>query len=319
MVRKIVVLLGGISPEREVSLVSGAEIVKQLQLNGHQVITIDPVDFKYGYEMIEAIHKIEPDLVFIGLHGGEGENGILQAMLSGSKIPHTGSNFKTSAIAMDKLLSKYIAQQAEVKTPKYYVISKQDFDNNSFPEFDACRLLVSERKTTPEIVIKPIDSGSSVGVSIISEESKWKASLSDAFQYSDKVMVEDFIDGRELTVTILDGRALPVVEIKPNKGFYDYPNKYTNGNTNYTAPADLSEIETKTVQELAIKVWKAMECSGYARIDFRYNGEEFYFLEVNTLPGMTPLSLTPMAAKGVGMSFGELLNKIIEVVPVTLT
>jgi len=311
VMQKIVVLIGGKSPERKVSLVSGSEISKQLKSNGYQVIEMDPADYEKGHELIQAIDVHKPDLVFIGLHGGEGENGILQAMLAGSKIPFTGSDYKASAVAMDKLLSKIIALQVGVPVPKYSIVYKYDYQTNRLQSYAECLQMLSNSETAKELVVKPVDAGSSVGVHIVNDESSWQKALADAFQYSDRVLVEEYIEGRELTVTILDKEALPVVEIKPHSGFYDYPNKYTSGNTDYIAPAELDQQEVSMVQDYAVRIWQAMECSGYGRIDFRYDGKTFYFLEVNTLPGMTPLSLTPMAAKAVGISFGELLDRII--------
>jgi D-alanine-D-alanine ligase len=312
---RIVVLLGGKSPEREVSLISGAAVAKQLRLNGHEVLELDPADYQYGYELLSAIINKHTDVVFIGLHGGDGENGVLQAMLQGSGIRYTGSGFKASAVAMDKLLSKFIAAQAEVPCPDYLILSKTNHINGLTGSYNECRRLFSASNPNPELVIKPADGGSSVGVHIVKNEAEWHQALEDAFKYSDKVMAEEYIEGRELTVTILDGTALPVVEIKPHNGFYDYPNKYTAGNTTYVAPAELDDKEADKVRDFALRIWQAMECSGYARIDFRYNGRQFYFLEVNTLPGMTPLSLTPMAAKAVGIGFGELLERIITAIP----
>jgi D-alanine-D-alanine ligase len=312
---KVAVLLGGTSPEREVSLVSGAEIAQQLRLNGHQVCEFDPADFAFGHELLAAIHQTQPDLVFLGLHGGDGENGVLQALLGSSGLRFTGSGFKASAVAMDKLLSKYIASQAEVPYPDYYVLEKSDFTRGLCGSYDEYRRGFAASGTGAEIVVKPAEAGSSVGVHIVKDEVSWQAALQDAFLYSNKVLVEQYIEGRELTVTVLDGVAMPVVEIKPHNGFYDYPNKYTAGNTTYVAPAELNDSEAKKVQDFAVKIWQAMNCSGYARIDFRYNSRQFYFLEVNTLPGMTPLSLTPMAAKAVGISFGELLERIIGAIP----
>lgn len=308
---KIVVLLGGKSPEREVSLVSGREISKQLVLNGYQVSELDPADYAFGHELIAAIQQIHPDLVFIGLHGGDGENGILQAMLDGNGIAYTGSGFKASAVAMDKLLSKYIARQAEVPVPAFLLLEKSNQQFLSTLTYDSLVIQLNQHSARQEVVIKPVDAGSSVGVHIVSSAAAFDQALQDAFLYSDKVMAEEYVVGRELTVTMLDGEVLPVVEIKPKNGFYDYPNKYTPGNTIYQAPAELNEAETKQVQNYARRIWKAMECAGYGRIDFRYDGTEFYFLEVNTLPGMTPLSLTPMAAKAVGIDFDELLDRII--------
>ncbi|MBM4399088.1 MAG: D-alanine--D-alanine ligase [Candidatus Cloacimonetes bacterium] len=312
---KIIVLLGGKSPEREVSLITGTEIAKQLGLNGHQVITIDPADFQHGDELVFSIRKEQADFVFIGLHGGEGENGILQAMLDGSQIPYTGSGFKASAVAMDKILSKYIAQNVKVPYAPYAIVTQESFKNNQYPDFQQCLQQLSLLSGINKIVVKPADAGSSVGVHIVADENQWQGAISDALSYSDKIIAEVYIEGRELTVTVLNGKALPVVEIKPHKGFYDYPNKYNSGNTDYQSPAMLTEKEAGTIKNYAIKIWQAMDCSGYARIDFRYDGKEFYFLEVNTLPGMTPLSLTPMAAKAEGMNFGDLLEQIIAVVP----
>ena len=312
--QKIVVLLGGNSPERKVSLVTGSEVAGQLRKNGYQVFEIDPADYECGHELISAIHSLKPDLVFIGLHGGEGENGILQAMLAGSKIPFTGSDYKASALAMDKLLSKIIALREEVPVPAYHIAYKSDYQQHKLSSYGEIRQLLSPSDPSKELVVKPVDAGSSVGVHIVKDDKEWEAALADAFQYSDKVLMEEFIAGRELTVTVLDNEALPVVEIKPHKGFYDYPNKYTAGNTNYIAPAELTPSEVKIIQDYAVRIWRAMECSGYGRIDFRYDGNTFYFLEVNTLPGMTPLSLTPMAAKAVGINFGDLLDKIISTV-----
>jgi D-alanine-D-alanine ligase len=313
MMLNIIVLLGGNSPERKVSLVSGREITAQLKQNGHQVTTIDPADFSFCHEMIKTIHDLKPDLVFIGLHGGEGENGILQATLTASKILFTGSHFKASAVAMDKLLSKHIAVHAQVPVPKYQIVNLGQYEQKQLSGFSEYKSVLSGNNSSSELVIKPADAGSSVGVHIVTDELQFETALSDAFLYSDKVIIEEYIEGRELTVTILDGAALPVVEIMPHEGFYDYPNKYTEGNTTYQAPAELTPLEATTIQKQAMKIWQAMECSGYARIDFRYNGKVFYFLEVNTLPGMTPLSLTPMAAKANGIDFGALLERIMDV------
>ncbi len=312
---KIVVLLGGKSPERKVSLVSGAEISKQLQLNGHQVIEIDPIDYELGHDLIQAICQKQPDIVFIALHGGDGENGVLQAMLAGSNLPFTGSDCKTSAVAMDKLLSKILAVHEGIPVPAYLVLSKNRVTGNPGISYENCLEQLHLTGKDKAMVIKPNDAGSSVGVHILTEPSKWQEALDDSFLHSDKVLIEEYIAGRELTVTMLDDKPLPVVEIIPHEGFYDYNNKYSKGNTTYQSPAEITSEETKTIQVYAEKMWKVMDCRGYGRIDFRYDGNRFYFLEVNTLPGMTPLSLTPMAAKAVGISFGELLERIINTIP----
>jgi D-alanine-D-alanine ligase len=217
-------------------------------------------------------------------------------------------------VAMDKLLSKVVARQAGVPVPAFSVLGKADFLSKQAHTFNHYLQELDAAPATGRLVVKPVDAGSSVGVHIISGPEELDTALSDAFQYSHQVLVEEYIEGRELTVTVLDGVALPVVEIRPHQGFYDYPNKYSAGNTDYHAPADLTQEETAQIQDYALRIWQAMECSGYGRIDFRYNRKEFCFLEVNTLPGMTPLSLTPMAAKAVDISFGELLDRIIQAV-----
>lgn len=308
---KIVVLLGGNSPEREVSLVSGREIAIELRNLGHEVNELDPADFAHGFDLLKAIHSCNPDVVFNGLHGGDGENGILQAMLSQSGFCSTGSGHKASAIAMDKLVSKLLAMKAGVPVPRYWICDHSDYLERK-PDFSEVCHEIYHREQNTKLVVKPVDAGSSVGISIIDSEDEWFPALESAFLYCDRIIVEAFIEGKELTVTVLDGVALPVVEIKPVSGWYDYKSKYTKGQTEYISPAPLTAAETAKVQYYAGKVWRILQCSGYARVDFRYNGKLFYFLEVNTLPGMTPLSLTPMSAKAQGMSFGELLSKIIE-------
>ncbi len=308
---KIVVLLGGNSPERDVSLVSGAEIAGQLVRDGHDVVSLDPAAYPTGHEMISAVKAESPALVFIALHGGEGENGVVQAQLTGSRIPFTGSGFKASAVAMDKLLTKLMASTAGIPVPAHTVLELDKFENGAYRDGGEYFDRLAGRESEQTLVLKPADAGSSVGVHIVSDTSEWDEALADAFRYSRLVLAEQYIAGRELTVTVLDGEALPVVEIRPRQGFYDYRNKYNKGNTDYDAPAALEPGEKRRIQVKAVRMWRIVNCSGYARIDFRYDGKTFYFLEVNTLPGMTPLSLTPMAAQAAGIDFGGLLDRII--------
>jgi len=302
IIKKIIILSGGFSEEADVSRTTSAEIEKTLNENGIDIIIIDPVEFDSYSEMIIKINELKPDIVFNGLHGAEGEDGRIQSLLALGNIHFTGSAQRASAISMDKYISGIIANYLEIKLPKRRLIYKgfeYDFEsiikNVDFP-----------------MVIKPNDSGSSVGISIINKESELQGSLRHAFIYSEKAIIEQFIDGRELTVTILGNEALPVVEIIPNDGWYNYKNKYTKGKTIYEVPAKLNIYEVTTIQKQALDVFKLFGCEVYGRVDFRYDGKDFYFLEVNTLPGMTPLSLTPMAAKEAGISFKELLFKIIE-------
>lgn len=298
--KKIIILMGGFSEEREVSLVTGEQIAKELE-NIYQIKKIDPKEYSSYHLMMEEIIEFDPMLVFIALHGAEGEDGRIQAYLSLHNIKFTGSGYRASALAMDKIISSKIAKSVDVPVANKIIYEK----SHTIDKEIACQLGFP-------LVIKPNDSGSSFGISIIHHENDIENAIEIAFKYSDKIICEQFIPGRELTVTIIDNVAYPVVEVKPKSGWYDYQNKYTKGNTIYEVPAKLSVTEEKVIKEYALKIYKAFGCEIYSRVDFRYNGEEFYFLEVNTLPGMTALSLTPMAAKEAGISFGDLLKKIID-------
>lgn len=304
---KIVVLKGGTSPEREVSLVSGSEIASALRNMGYIVQEIDPADYPKLSDLLTAIQNEQPLLVFNGLHGGSGENGELQAALSLAGIKFTGSGFKASCFSMDKYISKLIALAEGIPVPKY-ILMREDLleDYQDVEDYSG----FSNQLGLP-IIVKPNDAGSSVGISRVECLEDLKPAVQKALQYSHSVLLEEYIPGRELTVTIIDSEAYPVVEIKPLEGWYDYTNKYTQGKTKYEAPAQIDDTVAKLLQLYALRLWKAFGLSGYARIDFRYDGLKPYFLEVNTLPGMTSLSLTPMAAKAEGMSFQELLQKII--------
>ena len=306
---KIVVLKGGTSPEREVSLVSGAEIASALRNMGYIVQEIDPADYPKLSDLLTAIQNEQPLLVFNGLHGGSGENGELQAALSLAGIKFTGSGFKASCFSMDKYISKLIALAEGIPVPKY-ILMREDLleDYQDVEDYSG----FSNQLGLP-IIVKPNDAGSSVGISRVECLEDLKPAVQKALQYSHSVLLEEYIPGRELTVTIIDSEAYPVVEIKPLEGWYDYTNKYTHGKTKYEAPAQIDDTVAKLLQLYALRLWKTFGLSGYARIDFRYDDLKPYFLEVNTLPGMTSLSLTPMAAKAAGLSFQDLLKKIIEV------
>jgi len=305
--KTICVLKGGISSEREVSLVSGTAIANELRAMGFGVFELDPADHPNLDELLASIKSQHADLVFIGLHGGLGENGKLQAALELAGIPHTGSGFEACCVTMDKYLSKLVANAEGVPTPAY-ILMRENLVNDYNTAEDLQGFLSG---IGMPVVVKPNDGGSSVGISLVSEIKDLKPAVKLAFKESKQVLVEQFIPGRELTVTVLDGLALPVVEIKPLKGWYDYQNKYTKGKTDYIAPAEIDPAVAQLVQLYATRLWNAFGLKGYARIDFRYNGAKAWFLEVNTLPGMTSLSLTPMAAKAAGISFSGLLERII--------
>lgn len=300
--KKIIVLAGGFSEEKEVSLITASEITTALKTRGHDVTQLDPADYDSWQKLISSIRKYQPDIVFNGLHGAEGENGLVQALFSLAEIPLTGSGCRASAITMDKYLSAKLAESIGLKSPAKIILTKEDK-----PEPD----MILTALGSP-VVIKPNDSGSSVGISIVDRVETVIPAVEIAFRYSTKVICEEFIDGQELTVTILGDEALPVVEIKPRNGWYDYKNKYTHGNTEYIVPAAISDTHSRQIQNQALNVFRLCGCRVYGRVDFRFDGIDFYFLEINTLPGMTPLSLTPMAARARGIVFPELLELIIK-------
>jgi D-alanine-D-alanine ligase len=332
---KIAVLMGGNSAERDVSLSSGAGIIAGLRAAGHEAIGIDTA---LGAGQLSAQTKAEitgikpeppstaeleaissetavqtvsspdlkgVDLVFIALHGGMGENGTIQALLDLMGIPFTGSGVLASAAAMDKLISKKIFMASGIPTPDFFVKPANEI-------IDEKELIAEVKRTVGfPVVVKPNDQGSSVGLDISRDESTLFEIAGKAGQYSDKVLFEKYIEGRELTVAILNDKALPVVEISPHSGFYDYHHKYTAGQTDYLAPAPISKDEENRIRELGLMAFRALGCRGYARVDFRMSTEgKFYCLEVNTLPGMTSTSLVPKAAKAAGIEFPDLLSRI---------
>jgi D-alanine-D-alanine ligase len=295
---KIIVLSGGFSEEKDVSSVTASEILKNIISSYPESEMLDPAHFNSYSDMINDIKDQNPYIVFNGLHGAEGEDGRIQSLLELEKIAYTGSSSHSCSLAMDKHISGILAESAGIRVPERMIFTENEdifVDDFQFP-----------------IVVKPNNSGSSVGISVVMEGKEIESALESAFRVSDIIIIERFIPGNELTVTILGDEILPPVEIKPNEGWYDYENKYTSGNTEYICPAELSENETKELQRKAKNIYDLLGCEIYGRVDFRYDGEDFYFLEVNTLPGLTPVSLTPMAAKAAGYSFLEMLKRVIE-------
>ncbi len=298
---KIVVLSGGDSPEREISLISARNIASRLTKDGYDVESIDTSEYQHIEDFIAILKDLNPDIIFNGLHGGVGENGKIQAILEMTGFKFTGSPSNACMITMDKHLTKLIAKDCGLPIAKDILLQKGDTIEDVEIEEIGCPLIV-----------KPNSAGSSVGISLVNSKNDISQAITEAFKYDDNVLIEQFIPGRELTVTIIGGEAKPVVEIKPKQGWYDYKNKYTSGNTEYIAPAELEEQEVEVIQSYAEKLFKRCYCKGYARIDFRYDGNKFYLLEVNTLPGMTELSLTPMSVKADGIDFKDLLKTIID-------
>ncbi len=308
MNNKVALLKGGTSEERDVSIHTCEAVEKALLAIGKKVFTFDPFDYvengKINYlKLVEDIKKTQRDIVFIGLHGGDGEDGTFQKLFELSGIPYVGSNSESSYISMNKKISKLLAQNLVIPVPKSIYLSK----SIDVPYWDYVIGQLGHK-----IVVKPNASGSSVGVTIVDTKNDLIPAIEYAFSINDDIILEQYIPGREITVAMLGNRALPVVEIKPKNGFYNYKNKYTENCTVYKTPANLSIEEADRVTDYADRIYKEFGCSDYARIDFRFDGVKFYFLEVNTLPGMTSLSLVPMSAKAVGISFEELIRKLVD-------
>ncbi|MCI8280931.1 MAG: D-alanine--D-alanine ligase [Lachnospiraceae bacterium] len=342
----IIVLAGGLSTERDVSFVTGNMVSNALRKNGHRVILLD-VFMGYGEEPedltgifqrsqeasltvseipttapdLEAVKKsrrdqsdsyfgpnvIElcrmADIVFLALHGEHGENGKIQAAFDLFGIKYTGTDYISSALAMNKELAKGLFSSNHIPTPGGISM------NREAPVLD-----FADTGLTLPCVVKPCCGGSSIGVSIIHSLQEYEKALEEAFRYEKEVLVEDYIEGREFSVGVIDGEALPVIEIAPVEGFYDYKNKYKAGSAVETCPAQLPPEKAEEMQRYAKEVVQALGLCTYSRMDFLMNEkQEIFCLEANTLPGMTPTSLLPQEAQAVGMSFEQLCEKIIEI------
>ena len=335
---KIVVLAGGTSTERDVSLVTGKMVYKALKEKGHNAILLDvfmgypEADYQSLFEkevdwsaQIEGIREQDPDIesikkkrggkgffgphvlelcqmadiVFMALHGANGEDGKVQATFDLFEIKYTGSNPLGAAVSMDKGISKQLFRESGIPTPAGIDVKKGE--------------AIKDMPPYP-VVVKACNGGSSVGVYIVREPEGLDDAVKGAFQYDDQIVVEQYIAGREFSVGVIEGKALPIIEIAPKEGFYDYKNKYQEGSTIETCPAELSKEQTEQMQRFAEMAYKALHIDSYARIDVMMSTEgKMYVLEANTLPGMTPTSLLPQEAAVIGYDFGSLCEKLIEV------
>lgn len=340
---KIVVLAGGLSTERDVSLSSGSLIANALLENGHQVALVDAYlglpgqpeagglfvegqsGRRFSYQIpteapdLAALRRQsgngdallgqgvlsacrQADLVFLALHGSIGENGQLQALLELYGIPYTGTGMVGSALAMDKGLAKELLRFHGVPTPDWQVVELA----GPLPQG------LLERLPCP-CAVKPLSGGSSVGVALVEDRAGLQAALEEASRYENRLLVEERIVGREFSVGVLDGAALPVIEIRPHQGFYDYANKYQPGRTEELCPAPLSPAQTQELQQLALRAHRALRLGFYARIDFLLSAAGgFTCIEANTLPGMTPASLLPQEAAAAGISYAALCEKLVQ-------
>jgi len=294
--KKIAVLMGGLSAEREISLRTGRAVLAALQQGGYLAVEIDA-----GRDLAARLAAEGIETAFIALHGRFGEDGTVQGLLELLGIPYTGSGVMASSVAMDKVTTKKILLYHELPTPAFDVFRRGD-DAEAF---------LSRRRHFP-LVVKPAREGSTIGVSIVGNAQELRAGLESALSHDELVLVEDFIKGLEVTVGVLEGEALPVIQVVPKGGFYDFQAKYTAGQTEYLVPAPLEPALYERLQQVAVAAFRALGCAGAARVDFMVREREFYCLEVNTIPGMTETSLLPKAARQAGISFGELVLRILE-------
>jgi D-alanine-D-alanine ligase len=299
--RHVVVLMGGWSAEREVSLTSGKGIAEALRGLGYRVTEID-----MGRDVAQRLAEAKPDVVFNALHGTPGEDGTVQGMLDLMGIPYTHSGLQTSVVAIDKELTKQVLVAAGIRMPGGRVIEATSvYDGDPLPR---------------PYVLKPVNEGSSVGVAIVAEGGNYGNPIGrdvpGPWAEYGQLMAEPFIAGRELTVAVLDDEALAVTELKAKRGFYDYDAKYTDGLTVHVCPAELPPGVTEAAMDMALRAHRVLGCRGASRSDFRFDDAQgldgLFLLEVNTQPGMTPLSLVPEQAKYRGISYAELVRRIVE-------
>ena len=296
--KRIAVLMGGQSSEREISLRTGQAILKALQKKGYQAFPIDA-----GSDVAFRLKEKKVDIAFIALHGRLGEDGTIQGLLEVMGIPYTGSGVMASALSMNKVMSKKVFAFHEIPTPEFQYCDMAALKGK---KIDTCCTI------GVPMVVKPVEEGSTIGITIVRKKNELAGAVKKASAFGNTVLFERFIRGREVTVGVLDGRPLPIIEIAPKKGFYDYHAKYTKGFTEYILPARLKKRSYARVQEFGVKAYQALGCEGAARVDFMVDEEERpYCLEVNTVPGMTETSLLPKAAKAVGIDFNELVETIL--------
>lgn len=294
--KKTAVLMGGLSSERDVSLKTGQAVLSALLENGCNAVAVD-----VGRDLPGQLQAVDAELAFICLHGRYGEDGTVQGLLEMMQIPYTGSGVMASSMAMDKVITKQILLYNEISTPGFVAYRAGD---------DKTAIL--ERCRHFPLVIKPAREGSTIGITIASDRMQLEAGLEEALKHDDLVLIEDFIKGDEVTVSVLNNEPLPIIKIVPKSGFYDYESKYTPGQTQYLLPAPLEPVLYNRLQETSVAACRALSCRGVARVDFMVREREFFCLEVNTIPGMTETSLLPKAAAEAGISFNELVMRILE-------
>jgi len=294
--KTIGVLMGGISAEREISLRTGNAILAALLGSGYHAVGIDA-----GADLPARLIEENINVAFIALHGRGGEDGSVQGLLETMRIPYTGSGILASSLAIDKVMTKRVLLQQGLPTPQFAV----------YRAGDDLEALLATIDCYP-VIAKPACEGSTIGVTIAEDVDGLRSGIKAAVAYDRQVLIEEFIRGRETTVSVFDGEALPIIEVVPKSGFYDFNSKYTAGQTEYLLPANFPAPLYARMQQVAVEAYQALGCVGAARVDFMVRGDELFCLEVNTIPGMTATSLLPKAAAANGIDFGELVQRILE-------
>jgi D-alanine-D-alanine ligase len=296
--KRIAVIMGGLSPEREVSMTSGRAVLEALTAGGHDATA---VEFS-GPSVLDELKAAAPDVVFIALHGSPGEDGPMQGLLEIMNLPYTGSGVLGSAVSMDKATTKMLLGYHGIKTAEFFTAARKDA-----PGVEALA-----RRIGLSLVVKPANLGSTIGMGFVHSWEELGPAVDEAFRHDESIVVERYIEGRELTVGILSGRALPVVEIIAPGGVYDYTAKYRSGETRYVCPAQIDEKTAAMLQDIALKVFEILHGYGMGRVDFRLSPSgDAYVLEMNTIPGLTGTSLLPKAAKAAGIDFLELIETML--------
>lgn len=327
---KVAVLMGGTTSEREISLRTGKGMAQAVRRLGHDVVAVDAATGRLlpaGDEervgaresalepagpaaLVTAAAIREAEVVLIALHGGAGENGTLQSLLELAGKPYTGSGVMASALAMNKAMSKRVFEQAGVPTPAWLLVQAE---GSIAARLRAADIPPEVQALGLPLVVKPNEEGSTVGLTILQEWAGMPAAWAEATRHGHEVLLETFIDGRELTVAVMGDESLPIVEIRPKSGFYDYEAKYTAGRSEYFCPADLPPAQAEQIRELGLRASRALDCRGVTRVDFRLDPEgRSWCLEVNTIPGMTPTSLVPMAAKAAGLTYEQVVQRMLD-------
>lgn len=297
--KKVAVLMGGITKEREISLRTGNAISQALRRKGYDVVDID-----VGADIVNQIGKEKPDVVFVALHGKFGEDGCIQGMLEMMRIPYTGGGVLGSSVGMDKIVCDMVAKYLGIPVPREQCFDAKEMSSGQFLE---------QLKIPCPLIVKPSREGSTINITIVTKTEDLPRAIESALNSDDKVIVQEYLKGKEVTVGLLNGRALPVLEIAPKSGFYDYKSKYTKGMTEYIVPARIPPACAEKIQGWSVDIFRALDCSGTARCDYIVNEKgEAWFLEINTIPGMTELSLVPKAAAHIGIDFDTLAEEILD-------